>query len=182
MERTQRSAPPPPGCWALAEGVLGGAHMGGWSIQVFWRPIGTWVFGGMSNGADTEVRPPATRVLGPCGGGARWRAHWGWPIQAFGLPVGARVCGGISNGADTEVRPPATPLLGPCGVCARWRAHWGWSIQDCVRPIGTGVFGCKSNGADTEVRPPAARLWNRLVSLFVKEGRMGSGVRECADC
>jgi hypothetical protein len=123
MERTRRSAPPRPRCWALAGGVLGGAHMGGWPIQVLWLPIGTRVFGWMSNGADTEVRPPAIRVLGPCGGGARWRAHWGWPIQAFGLPIGTGVFGCWSNGADTEVRPPATPVLGPCGGCARWRAH-----------------------------------------------------------
>ncbi len=36
-------------------------------------------------------------------------------------------------------------------------------------PIGlTDLEVCHHDGADTEVRAPAARLWNRLVSLFVK--------------
>ena len=43
-------------------------------VQADGLPIGAGVCRGMSSGADTEVRPPATRVLGPLGalwGGAR---------------------------------------------------------------------------------------------------------------
>ena len=38
------------------------------SIQVSWLPGGTGIFGRMSSGADTEVRPPAILGWGPEGG------------------------------------------------------------------------------------------------------------------
>jgi hypothetical protein len=58
--------PPPrdPGVGPLP-GVFSVAGTLGFPIHVLWLPIGTRVFGGISSGADTEVRPPATLFLDP---------------------------------------------------------------------------------------------------------------------
>jgi hypothetical protein len=55
---------------------LVGTHV--FPIQVFWLPNGTIHFRSKSNGADTEVRPPATLCLGPDHGGLWWNADWDW--------------------------------------------------------------------------------------------------------
>ena len=45
------------------------------SIQVFWLPSGTQIFGRLSSGADKEVCAPATLVLDPVGTGLRLHAQ-----------------------------------------------------------------------------------------------------------
>jgi len=69
-ERTRRSAPPPPVGWALAARGVEGAD---WGLRCRGLVARGAVFvRSRSSGADTEVRPPATRGLGPldavCGG------------------------------------------------------------------------------------------------------------------
>ena len=106
--------------------------------------------------ADTEVRAPATLVLGPCD--AMFGCmRIGFPGRAVWLPIGAGAFGRMPIGADTEVRPPATLFLGPGARCARMddQRTGDEPIQILSLPIGAGVFGGAPSGADTEVRAPA---------------------------
>ncbi len=142
-ERTQRSAPPPPGHWAQAHGVLGwmpsgdGGCAGRWlvlcpSVRVFSDEC-------PSERTQRSAPPPsclwsrADGVLGgtPSGDGP-------CPIQVGSLPIGAGVLGGMPMGADTEVRAPATLLLAPCERCVRRDAQrngagWGRRPGSCAR-------------------------------------------------
>jgi hypothetical protein len=80
-------------------------------------------FGGMPSGADTEVRPPAGRLVGPVDAGLGMGVQQ-WLGRSLALP--RRWCvgpagagfGGMPSGADTEVRPPATLVL--LGVSVGW--------------------------------------------------------------
>ena len=107
VERTQRSAPPPPGCWALAGGVLGCGHIGGLLIQVFSLPSGTGLFGCLSSGADTEVRPPATLFLDP-GSECFWvGAQRGW-ATTLDLVAAYDAFGALYGPRSTVHGPPST--------------------------------------------------------------------------
>jgi hypothetical protein len=101
--------------WRGPCGAVSGGRGLGVTIQADGLPIGAWVCGGMSSGADTEVRPPATRWPGPCGAVCGGRglgfSDPRFPANQHSVSVRCR-----SSGADTEVRPPATRWLGPCGA------------------------------------------------------------------
>ena len=77
-------------------------------------------------GADTEVRPPATLCLDPCGRVSLVDRPAGccWPIQDSWLPIGSGICGREFSGADTEVRAPVTRLLGPDHGGLGWSDDW----------------------------------------------------------
>ena len=111
--RTRRSALPPRWVWTLR----------------------TRVFGGMSSGADTEVRPPATLYPDPPTGVLGWAPIGLLPMQVVGLPIGTGVFRGMSSGADTEVRPPATLYPGP--VRAGLRVDAQRMAHKEVRPPGS---------------------------------------------
>jgi hypothetical protein len=65
-EQTRRSAPPPSGCWVHSARCGEGRGLE-FSIHAVWQPMGTVSVRSRPSGADTEVCPPATRVLGPSG-------------------------------------------------------------------------------------------------------------------
>ena len=71
------------------------------SIQVSWLPSGTGVFGRMSSGADTEVRPPAALYSGPVGVGLRMclqrTAHAKVLPPGVGTPGRPVLCGGTGS-------------------------------------------------------------------------------------
>ena len=102
-------------------------------IQADGLPIGAGVCRGMSSGADTEVRPPATRVLGPLGalwGGARigsFRSRFhGSPWDRFSFDSGP------AERTRRSAPPPSendkrchnetflTPLSFPGRECITW--------------------------------------------------------------
>ncbi len=132
----------------------------GSSAHTVWLPTGAVVFRSWHNGADTEVRAPATLVLGPCGGVIWMGADW-----IFGpRGLAAHWCGIFRpshNGADTEVRPPATRVPGPCGGVIWMGADWIFGPRGLAAPWGGGLPAIGQR-ADTEVqRPWAERVEQR---------------------
>jgi hypothetical protein len=128
----------------------------GFPAHVVWLPIGSGVFRPWGNGADTEVRAPATLVLGPCGGviwmGADWifgprglAAHWygGLPTIAQrsghrGPPPRDAGSGPLRRGEWMD----ADWIIGPHDLAAHWgggpsamaqrRGHGGPRSRDAV--------------------------------------------------
>ena len=76
-------------------------------MQVVWLPGGTGVFGRMSSGADTEVRPPATLVLGPEGGFLWLGAQRGYDTSRY--PVSACDALLARHGPRSTVHGPRHP-------------------------------------------------------------------------
>ena len=145
-------------------------------IQADGPPSGPGVFGWMSNGADTEVRPPATRVLGPCGGCARWRAHWGFRSRFFLCPLGRGFRMFVQRSGHRGP-PPRDPGAGPFRRVFSVASTLGVPIQVFSLPIGAGIVGCLSNGADTEVRPPAILVSGPVVGELFGWISSGGGYR-----
>jgi hypothetical protein len=56
-------------------------------IQGFLLPNWSGACGSASSGADTEIRPPATRDLGPEDGLPLWDADWGFRSKVLGGPL-----------------------------------------------------------------------------------------------
>ena len=126
--------------WNQRQG--GGWGPAGFSIQAFGIPIGTVSLRSKPSGADTEVRPPATRWLAPGHGGL-----WGWVQRdirwmRLGCPSGRLAFD--PNPAERTQRsapprlagwPPAMVVFGggPSGYfdSGVWITQWeGWpSIQ-----------------------------------------------------
>ena len=121
--------PPPrdPGAGPL-RGVFSVAGTLGLPIEVSGLPIGRILFRSKSSGADTEVRPPATLVLCPCGGGSRLRAHGGYRSMFFGCPLG----------------------LGFSDVCPAERTQRSAPPPPCSWTLGASVCGWGSSGDRTQ--------------------------------
>jgi hypothetical protein len=173
-ERTPRWARLRSWCWGQWCFWDGGPVGGGLQIQVFWLPIGTRVFGWMPSGADTEVRPPATLVLGPCGGCSRWRAHWGCRLRSLGCPSD-EFSSDPSPAERTQRSAPPRPwccalaegVLGcghmgvtdPCSLAARWDSGFRMFVQ-------------RSGHRGPPPRHPVPGPWERV---FVGGGPAGIG-------
>ena len=135
-------------------------------IQADGLPIGAGVCRGMSSGADTEVRPPATRVLGPLGalwGGARigsFRSRFhGSPWDRFSFDPGP---------AERTQRsaPPRPGCWAPADGVFGW-ATGGRPLADpgLPAPQSIGFPSLPIRRADTEVGAPATRVLVPLAAL-----------------
>ena len=135
-------------------------------IQADGLPIGAGVCRGMSSGADTEVRPPATRVLGPLGalwggvriGSFRSRFH-GSPWDRFSFDPGP---------AERTQRsaPPRPGCWAPADGVFGW-ATGGRPLADpgLPAPQSIGFPSLPIRRADTEVGAPATRVLVPLAAL-----------------
>ena len=117
-EQTRRSAPPPSGCWVHSARCGEGRGLE-FSIHAVWQPMGTVSVRSRPSGADTEVCPPATRVVVPLAALCGWTGIGNFRSRQFERMRGARqaplrscpACGGGCGGACCSRhrgrRPPA---------------------------------------------------------------------------
>jgi hypothetical protein len=94
------------------------------SIQALGLPIGTVALRCTPSGADTEVRPPATRWLAPGHGGL-----WGWVQRVFRF----RCLGCPSERFLSDPNPAE-------------RTQRSAPPRPAVRSLATGGFGCGRSG------------------------------------
>jgi len=141
-QRSGHRGPPPrdplAGTWPWWSLGVGPA---GFSIQVFGLPIGTVSLRSKPSGADTEVRPPATRCAVPGHGGL-----WGWvqrvfrsmrlvgPAERSPLRFSTRRLAPVGNSLSEFADGESAFSLGLREVTSarsdRWDGRWVWLIRD----------------------------------------------------